>query len=311
MATTGFEEAGAFTRGFLLAQDWAGWPAEADVATRIPALAGSDVTALGTALRALPIATRRALRTSWAKRDRLVRIDTAIDLHPSWIAELLRPEPPALALLALGELQEDLARHVLREFYAGQRPPEAATEGLRPLVPSDGGAFRRALYAPFVHIAHPERRATILAPLLALDVGQLWLLAQECGRRELARLGGTLRGDHPSPRMRLAWATGAEDQERTGLLGFHLLAELVAPHPRAEACLLAQRMARTIGLPFLRWRDAIAATAGEGEAADPTGTDRDPPSRPRASDPSAPDARLAAILARAQALATMSGERTR
>ena len=258
-----------FTRGFLLAMDWAGQCPDAEIAIRVPRLRDEDMRTLYRTFRSLPRESRRAMRTTWAKRDRLRRVDETVDLHPSWMMETLREEPPALFLLALGELEPKLARSVLRELWPKMRPrPDAAVAEVRPLSPSHAGAFRRFLYARWVHLSESAGRGAGLESLLALDAGQIWLLAQEFGRKELERLGGRVSGDHPSPRVRAACAEGTDDSdenERVGLVGLHLLSSLLSRHPRQYALHMAQRMAQPVAQPFLRWRDEEARV----EAAEP------------------------------------------
>ncbi|MEZ4649846.1 MAG: hypothetical protein R3E97_13875 [Candidatus Eisenbacteria bacterium] len=283
-------EVRGFTRGFLLASDWADETPDSSVAERVPRLGGEDMKMLYRAFRALPAESRRAFRTTWAKRDRLRRIDEAVDLHPSWMVETLKDEPPALFLLALGELEPDLARSVLRELWPKKRPrAEDALGEISPLSPSLAGAFRRWLFERWVHLPStssastgtPARSGTDassgapapggaqdgMSALLALDAGQLWLLAQEFGRKALADHGGRLTPDHPSKDGRLAFAASADDNERIGLLGLRLIARVLAGFPRDYALHIAQRIALPVARPFLDWRDEFAALRGAPPAA--------------------------------------------
>ena len=276
-STPNLAEVRGFTRGFLLASDWAGVTPDTTVTERVPRLGGEDMKSLYRAFRALPTESRKAFRTTWAKRDRLQRIDESVDLHPSWMVETLKDEPPALFLLALGELEPNLARSVLRELWPKKRPrAEDALGEISPLSPSLAGAFRRWLYERWVHLPEGgpvgtdgggsaragagDRRAKISA-LLSLDAGQIWLLAQEFGRKALADHGGRLSQNHPSVEARAVYSVSSDDNERIGLLGLRLVARILADHPRDYALHIAQRIARPVAEPFLQWRDEFAARA--------------------------------------------------
>ncbi len=166
--------------------DWAGQAPKGDLGERVPQLADEDMNSLYQSFRALPAESRKSMRITWAKRDTLRRVDEATDLHPSWMKEALRNEPPALFLLALGELSPDLARSVLRDLWPQIRPkqPGDAVADVRPLSPAHAGAFRRKLFAPYVHFADLEREDE-LHPLLSFTGAEIWLMVQELGRCEV------------------------------------------------------------------------------------------------------------------------------
>jgi hypothetical protein len=178
----------SFTRGYLLACDWAGRRPESAVGERIPRLAGEGTPALYDSFRLLPRTSREALRITWSKRERRCRLDELVGLHPSWLTDHLGDESAASLLVALGEINPDLGREVLRALWPRLKPCAGEEVEVRPLAPAWSGELRRWIFRRFVHAAPSPTRDHPLDRLASLDPQQVWLFAQDLGRDELRRV---------------------------------------------------------------------------------------------------------------------------
>ena len=264
-ATTPFDRCAAFTRGYLLACDWAGSePVEAE--GRIPRLANDDVHDLYLRFRQLPRATREAMRASWPKREPRCRLDQT-GVHPSWLTAQLQSEPAATLLLALGELKPEVGREVLRSFWPRVKPSQGEPIEVRPLAPAWSGELRRWLFRRFPHAAPSSVREDPVDRLAFLDAQQLWLLAQDLGREQLANAhpakayhveqdSATSRGAAETVRAVLDVEEG--DPNFSGSIGLHTLAAQLAQHPREYAERIAHQMDMPLAERFLARRDEMA-----------------------------------------------------
>ena len=181
-------ECRSFTRGYLLACDWAGRRPESAVEERIPRLAGEGVPALYDSFRLLPRTSREALRITWSKRERRCRLDEVVGLHPSWLTDHLGDESAASLLVALGEIRPELGREVLRALWPSLKPRAGEEIEVRPLAPAWSGELRRWLFRRFVHAAPSPTRDHPPDRLASLDAQQVWLFVQDLGRDELTRV---------------------------------------------------------------------------------------------------------------------------
>lgn len=229
-----FDRCAGFTRGYLLACDWAG-AAPSDAERRIPRLEVENVDDLYQRFRQLPRATRESLRASWPKREPRARLDET-GVHPSWLTALLQSEPAATLLLALGELKPEVGREVLRTFWPRVKPTQGEPIEVRPLAPAWSGELRRWLYRRFPHAAPSALRQDALDRLALLDAQQLWLHAQDLGREEL----------------------GEGEASMLGEAGLRILATRLAAHPREYAERIAHQMGTSLAERFLEARDEAA-----------------------------------------------------
>jgi hypothetical protein len=181
-------ECRSFTRGFLLACDWAGRRPESSVEQRVPRLQGEEIPKLYDSFRLLPRASREGLRSTWARRERRCRLDEEVGLHSSWLTELLAGESGATLLVALGEIRPELGRDVLRALWPQVKPRPGDEVEVKPMEPAMAGALRRWLFRGFVHAAASPARDHPLDRLAAVDPQQMWLFAQDLGRDELTRV---------------------------------------------------------------------------------------------------------------------------
>jgi len=260
--TAKLRDAQAFTRGFLLAMDWANSGTRSGLEERVPRLAGEDVPALYGAFRALPEESRQSMRITWAKREPLQRIDGRLKIHSSWMTELLSQEQSSTLLLALGELPPEMGRKVLRALWPKVRPskPEDSVGEMKPLQPALAGHLRRRLFANFVRVSDSpqagNRENDRFGRLLDLDRSEVWLLCQELGRSVQAQAESAA---DPSPsaieHLRVVREIFGSEDSIVGHLGLRLLALALAAAPRSFSLSIAQQMARPIGQHLLTWRD--------------------------------------------------------
>lgn len=270
-----FDRCAAFTRGYLLACDWAG-SAPVDAEGKIPRLANEGVHDLYLRFRQLPRATREALRASWPKREPRCRLDES-GVHPSWLTELLQSEPAATLLLALGELKPEVGREVLRSFWPRVKPSQGDPLEVRPLAPAWSGELRRWLFRRFAHAAPSALREDSAERSAFLDAQQLWLLAQDLGREELAKARAAEQnrreppGDHSaesraaSARVESVLDLDEGDPNYLGAIGLHTLATQLAEHPREYAERIAHQMDVSLAERFLARRDEVALQHRNGE----------------------------------------------
>lgn len=266
--TAQLRDAQAFTRGFLLAMDWANATPRPNLDQRVPRLAGEDIPVLYGTFRALPLASRQSLRITWAKREPLQRIDERVELHPSWMTERLRPEPPTTLLLALGELPPEMGRDVLRTLWPKVRPsrPEDSLGEITPLQPALAGHLRRRLFTRFVRLRVTETATGRFTRLLDLDAAELWLLSQELGRIERARTrSATDSDDTAAKHLQVVEDISKSEDQVVGLLGLRLLAVTLALAPREYCLHVAQKMAYPIAQHLLDWRDSDDSSGKSSE----------------------------------------------
>ena len=178
-------ECKSFTRGYLLAARWAGARPADDVATRLPKLGDEPVGELYDAMDELPEASRSALEKVWVKREARRRLEDALGLHWTWLADVLADEPAPLLLLALGEIEPSIAKEAFRHLWPKKRVRSNEVE-VTPLHPSMAGHLRRHLLARFALLGEREQKVDKLAALLILDRRDVWMLAQDLGRATLS-----------------------------------------------------------------------------------------------------------------------------
>lgn len=159
--------------------------------------------------RQLPRSSREALRASWPKREPRCRLDEA-GVHPTWLTAHLEAEPAATLLVALGEIKRELGREVLRSLWPRVKSNRDDELEIRPLSPAWSGELRRWLFRSFVHTAPSLERSEPIDPLTALDAQQVWLLAQDLGREEIATLAAARPREIGALLQRLSSAHAAE-----------------------------------------------------------------------------------------------------
>ena len=180
-------ECKSFTRGYLLASRWAAVRPADDVATRLPKLGDEPVGELYDAMDELPEASRSALEKVWVKREARRRLEDALGLHWTWLADVVEDEPAPLLLLALGEIEPAIAKEAFRHLWPKKKARSNEIE-VTPLDPSMAGHLRRHLLARFALLGEREQKVDKLAGLLILDRRDVWMLAQDLGRATLSEM---------------------------------------------------------------------------------------------------------------------------
>ncbi len=213
--TDRLDSATSLARGFLLASRWAGDSPSDDAHERIPILADADLAKEHEAIGLLPDDRRAALGVVWLSREKPARIDEALDLHWSWLADELRDENPALVLQLLGALRPGLAKETLRALWSGLRQTKSSDLEIGHPAPALAAHLRRWVFSCFALVAERERGERSLAAVLFLGKRDLYLLVQDVGLRSIARAGG---GGGREEILRLLQAQGGAEATRISKL---------------------------------------------------------------------------------------------
>lgn len=187
--TDRLDERTSFARGFLLASHWAGVPPSGDVARRVPALEGQEPEKEYEAVSLLPSDRRSALGSVWLGMERRGRIDEALDIHSTWLAEALKDEPPVLVLHFLGTVRPDLARETVRALWSTMRSAKSDDLEIERPSPVMAAHLRRHFFSRFALVAEREREGAAGA-LLLLSRRELYQMVQDAGLQEISRIGG-------------------------------------------------------------------------------------------------------------------------
>ncbi len=286
------DERTSFARGFLLASHWAGLPPGGNVTSRIPALEGQETEKEYEAVSLLPPDRRSALGSVWLGMERRSRIDEALDVHWTWLAEELKDEPLTLVLQFLGTVRPDLARDTVRALWATVRSAKTDDMEIERPSPVMAAHLRRHFFSRFALVAEREREGAVGA-LLLLSRRGLYQVVQDAGLQEISRIGGQdksrellrlLKGYRGVESARISkmldeegkgGADGAEDAlpgrnravelvgraveatggegDLVGLVGIGKLAIALSCEPARFVRMLACRMSRPVGTLLIEW----------------------------------------------------------
>lgn len=291
------DERTSFGRGFLLASQWAGVPPASDVAGRVSALEGQDPAREYEAVSLLPADRRSALGSVWLGMEPRGRIDEALDIHWTWLAEELKGEPPVLVLHFLGTVKSDLARETVRALWSTLRTAGGDELEIARPSPVMAASLRRSFFSRFALAAEREREGAASA-LLLLSRRELYQVVQDAGLQEISRIGGRDRsrellrllkgyrgvetarisrmlaeegtggaegaeGAPPETRRavelvgRAVEETGGEG-DLVGLVGIGKLAIAISAEPPRLVKMLAARMSRAAGTALIDWTARFA-----------------------------------------------------